>query len=35
MSGEEVDLKALGFRNGTRDDILAEVANVFRLGKSD
>jgi hypothetical protein len=32
MSAEEVDLKALGLRTGTRDDILAEIAKVYRLG---
>jgi hypothetical protein len=31
MRGEDVDLKALGIRTGTRDDILAEIARVYRL----
>ena len=31
MHGEEVDLKSLGLRTGTRDGILAEIANVYRL----
>jgi hypothetical protein len=32
MRGEDVDLKALGFRSGTRDDVLTELARVYRLG---
>jgi hypothetical protein len=32
MHGEDVDLKALGFRSGTRDDVLTELARVYRLG---
>jgi hypothetical protein len=32
MNAEEVDLKALGLRTGTRDAVLAEIAKVYRLG---
>jgi len=31
MRAEEVDLKSLGLRTGTRDGILAEIARVYRL----
>jgi hypothetical protein len=31
MRGEDVDLKSLGLRTGTRDDILAEIARVYRV----
>jgi hypothetical protein len=34
MSGEDVDLKSLGLRTGTRDGILAEIVNVYRLTES-
>ena len=34
MHGEEVDLKSLGLRTGTRDGILAEIASVYRLAQS-
>lgn len=30
---EDVDLKSLGLRTGTRDGILAEIANVYRLAE--
>lgn len=33
MSDEDVDLKSLGLRTGTRDGILAEIANVYRLAE--
>jgi hypothetical protein len=33
MSGEDVDLKSLGLRTGTRDGILTEIANVFHLAE--
>ena len=32
MRGEDIDLKALGFRSGTRDEVLTELARVYRLG---
>jgi len=35
MSGEDVDLRSLGIRTGTRDDILAEIAKVYRLAESE
>ncbi|MHB1022766.1 MAG: nucleotidyl transferase AbiEii/AbiGii toxin family protein [Acidobacteriaceae bacterium] len=35
MSGEDVDLKSLGLRTGTRDDILAAIANVYRLAEAE
>ena len=31
MRAEEVDLKSLGLRTGTRDGILAEISKVYRL----
>lgn len=31
MRNEEVDLKSLGIRTGTRDDILADIARVYRV----
>lgn len=31
MRAEEIDLKSIGLRTGTRDSILAEIAGVFRL----
>ena len=31
MHAEDVDLKALGIRAGARDDILAEIARVYRV----
>ena len=34
MRGEDVDLKSLGLRTGTRDGILAEIAGVYRLALS-
>lgn len=34
MRNEDVDLKSLGLRTGTRDDILAEIARVYRLALS-
>ena len=34
MRGEDVDLKSLGLRTGTRDGILAEIAGVYRLAWS-
>jgi hypothetical protein len=33
MRGEDVDLKSLGLRTGTRDDILAEIARVYRVAE--
>ena len=30
-----LDLKSLGLRTGTRDDILTEIARVFRLAESE
>lgn len=35
MSGEDVDLKSLGLRTGTRDDVLGEIARVYRLAKKE
>jgi hypothetical protein len=35
MGHEDVDLKALGLRTGTRDGILAEIAKVYRLAESE
>jgi hypothetical protein len=35
MRGEDVDLKSLGLRAGTRDGILAEIASVYRLAEVD
>jgi hypothetical protein len=35
MRGEDVDLKSLGLRTGTRDGILAEIASVYRLAESE
>jgi len=35
MRGEDVDLKSLGLRTGTRDGILAEIAGVYRLAWSE
>ncbi len=32
MRDEDVDLKSLGFRSGTRDTVLAELAAIYRLG---
>ncbi len=32
MAGEELDLKSLGIRFGTRDSLLADLANIYRLG---
>jgi hypothetical protein len=34
MRGEDVDLKSLGLRTGTRDGILAEIAGLYRLAWS-
>jgi hypothetical protein len=34
MRGEDVDLKSLGLRTGTRDGILEEIASVYRLAES-
>ena len=34
MRDEDVDLKSLGLRFGTRDDILSEIAGVYRLTES-
>jgi hypothetical protein len=31
MAGEEIDLKSLGFRSGTRDQILKELSQIYRL----
>jgi hypothetical protein len=35
MRGEDVDLKSLGLRTGTRDGILAEIARVYALTESE
>ncbi len=35
MRTEDVDLKSLGLRTGTRDGILAEIANVYRLPEGE
>ena len=35
MRGEDVDLKSLGIRAGTRDDILAEISKVYRLSTTN
>lgn len=35
MRDEDVDLKSLGIRTGTRDDILAEIASFYRLPKTE
>jgi hypothetical protein len=32
MRGEDVDLKSVGIRTGTRESVLAELAMVYRLG---
>jgi hypothetical protein len=32
MGSEEVDLKSLGFRTGTRETVLAALAEMYRLG---
>ena len=32
MAAEDVDLKSLGFRSGTRDEVLADLSKVYRLG---
>lgn len=32
MRGEDADLKPLGFRAGTRDSVLADLAAIYRLG---
>lgn len=34
MRGEDVDLKSLGLRTGTRDGILTEIASVYRLAEN-
>jgi hypothetical protein len=35
MRGEDVDLKSLGLRTGTRDGILAEIARVYGVTESE
>jgi hypothetical protein len=35
MRDEDVDLRALGIRGATRELILAEIANAYRLAKND
>ena len=35
MRDEDVDLKSLGLRTGTRDGILAEIARAYRLAESE
>jgi hypothetical protein len=35
MRTEDIDLKSLGLRTGTRDGILTEIANVYRLANSE
>jgi hypothetical protein len=35
MRNEDVDLKSLGLRTGTRDGILTEIARVYRLAEID
>lgn len=35
MRAEEIDLKSLGLRTGTRDDVLAEIARDYRLAGSE
>jgi hypothetical protein len=35
MRAEEIDLKSLGLRTGTRDDILAEITRIYRLAESE
>jgi hypothetical protein len=35
MRAEEIDLKSLGLRTGTRDDVLTEIARVYRLAESE
>jgi hypothetical protein len=35
MRAEDVDLKALGIRAGARDDILAEIARVYRAADGE
>jgi hypothetical protein len=35
MRVEDVDLKSLGLRTGTRDDILIEIARVYCLAESE
>ncbi len=32
MRSEDVDLKALGFRSGTREEVLAELVRIYRIG---
>jgi hypothetical protein len=34
IRAEEIDLKSLGLRTGTRDDVLAEIARNYRLAES-
>jgi hypothetical protein len=34
MRGEDVDLKSLGLRTGTRDGVLAEIAKVYGITES-
>ena len=35
MRGEDIDLKSLGLRTGTRDGILAEIAGVYGFAESE
>ena len=35
MRSDEVDLKSLGIRTSTRDDILTEIARVYRIADSE
>ena len=35
MHGEEIDLKALGIRTGTRDEILVEIGRVYRVSDGE
>jgi hypothetical protein len=33
MQAEDIDLKSIGLRTGTRDGILTEIAKVYRLAE--
>src|SRR3954447_12927851 len=35
MCEEELDLKALGIRSGTRDEILVEIGRVYRVSDAE
>jgi hypothetical protein len=35
MRSEDIDLKSLGIRTGTRDDLLAEITRVYRIADGE